>query len=52
MNFWISTSRRSGGLVKIYARITNDSQGVNVSLKYTVTVKSWDPKGSRVLGRT
>ncbi|MBO0321637.1 site-specific integrase [Muricauda sp. CAU 1633] len=52
ISFWISTSRRSDGTAKIYARITVDSQRVNMSLKYTIPVESWDPKGSRVLGRT
>ncbi len=52
ISFWISTARRNNGTAKIYARITIDSQRVNMSLKYTIPTESWDRKGSRVLGRT
>lgn len=52
ISFWISTARRDDGTAKIYARITVDSQRVNISLKYTIPTESWDRKGSRVLGRT
>ena len=52
ISFWISTSRRNDGAAKIYARITVDSQRVNMSLKYTIPAESWDPRGSRVMGRT
>ncbi|WP_306014660.1 MULTISPECIES: site-specific integrase [unclassified Allomuricauda] len=52
ISFWISTARRNDGTAKIYARITVDSQRVNMSLKYTIPAESWDRKGSRVLGRT
>ncbi|WP_306014271.1 MULTISPECIES: site-specific integrase [unclassified Allomuricauda] len=52
ISFWISTARRNDGTAKIYARITVDSQRVNMSLKYTIPIEIWDRKGSRVLGRT
>ena len=51
ISFWISTARRNDGTAKIYARITVDKQRVNMSLKYTIPIESWDRKGSRVLGR-
>ncbi|MBO6590405.1 site-specific integrase [Psychroserpens sp.] len=52
ISFWISTARRNDGTAKIYARITVDSQRVNMSLKYTIPIEIWGRKGSRVLGRT
>ncbi|WP_420400764.1 site-specific integrase [Flagellimonas sp.] len=52
ISFWISTSRRDDETAKIYARITIDSQRVNLSLKYTIAVNTWDRKASRVIGRT
>lgn len=52
ISFWISTSRRKDDTAKIYARITIDSQRVNLSLKYTIPIDVWDSKASRVTGRS
>ena len=52
ISFWISTARRDDNTAKIYARITLDSRRVNLSLKYTIPIDTWDSKASRVIGRT
>ena len=48
--FWINTSRIKNDEAKIYARITVNQKRVNISLKYNVSVNTWDKNKSRVKG--
>ena len=50
--FWVNTSRTLHNQSKLYARVTLNGKRTNLSLKHTVALNDWDPKRSRMKGRS
>lgn len=49
---WINSSRAKNNEAEIFARVTVNQKRVNISLKYKISMESWDKLKSRVKGNS
>ena len=49
---WVNTSRVKDNQVKLFARVTVNQKRVNISLKKSVDISTWDKNKSKVKGNT